>query len=297
MERSKAPAEGACRWEIATRAAALLGETPVWDPLDEVVYWVDILGRAVHRYDPADGSDSSFATPSPVGCVGLSADGLVLALEEGFATCGRDGGQLKIWPPLVRGSRTRFNDGRVDARGRFYAGTMDWQEKEPLGALYMAHADGTIKKVLTSLVVSNGLDFSSDGSLLYHIDSATRGVDVYEVDGDSGGLVGRRSLFQVARELGEPDGLVLDEEGCLWISLWGGGRIIRFDLQGNVLDEVVLPISQPSGLTFGGRGLDQLYVTSARDGLDASELVKQPLAGALFCVSVAVRGRSTNLFR
>lgn len=297
METSKTVAESTGRWEVATRAAALLGETPVWDPVEEVVYWVDILGKSVHRYDPAEGSDSSFATPSPVGCVGLSVDGLVLALEEGFATCKRDGSELEVWPTLTGGAHTRFNDGRVDAQGRFYAGSMDWQERDALGALYLAQADGTVKVVLSSLVVSNGLDFSLDGSLLYHIDSATRGVDVYEVDGVSGDLAGRRRLFSVARELGEPDGLVLDEEGCLWISLWGGGRVIRFDLQGNILEEILLPVSQPSGLTFGGTGLNQLYVTSARYGLDIPELADQPLAGALFRISVGVRGRSTNIFR
>lgn len=283
--------------EVALRCDALLGETPVWDPTAQVLYWVDILGNAVHRYDPATGSDSSFATSAPVGCIALCGDGLVMAIGDHIATSRSDGSGFQWGSRVSAREGIRFNDGRVDAQGRFYVGTMDVRESNPIGALHVVDGGGAVRTALDSVVVSNGLDFSDDGTLLYHIDSPTQGVDLYVVDPATGSLSNRRRLFDVDPKLGEPDGLVLDREGCLWISFWGGARVVRFDQVGTKLREIALPVSQPTGITFGGANLSQLYITSAREGLNRTELGKQPLAGSLFIFPAGVEGRPTNSFR
>ena len=284
------------RFEVALVGDAILGETPVWDPVDKVLYWVDIVGEEVHRYDPSDGTDSRFNAGASVGCVALANTGLIFAAGSQIIQSDVVGARRVASNEIFSDRRVRFNDGRVDPSGRFYVGTMDLSERDPLGALYCFRSDGAPSKVLDSLVVSNGLDFSDDGSVLYHIDSPKRIVKSYGVDATDGHLSHPRILFEIAESLGEPDGLVIDAQGCLWISMWGGGKVIRFDSRGSILDSVALPVSQPTGITFGGTGLDELYVCSAREGLDAEQLAKEPLAGSIFRIPLSVPGRPTHLF-
>ncbi len=284
------------RLEVALVCDAILGETPVWDPVDEVLYWVDIVGKVVHRYDPSNGTDASFNAGASVGCVALASEGLIFAAGNRIIQSDIAGAPRLVCNEIFSGRRVRFNDGRVDPYGRFYVGTMDLSEREPLGALYCLSSDGVLRTVLDSLVVSNGLDFSDDGSVLYHIDSPTRSVKSYAVDVADGRLSRPRTVFEIPESLGEPDGLVIDAQGYLWISMWGGGKVIRFDSRGEILQSVALPVSQPTGITFGGAALDELYVCSARDGLDAEQLAREPLAGSVFRIQLLAVGRPTHVF-
>ncbi len=283
--------------EVAAATSTLLGETPVWDPSLGLLVWVDILGKRVWRYRPATGEVTSFAVPGIVGCVGLADCGLVLTVGGSVATCGVGGEDLHLGPSLIDQSAVRFNDGRVDPRGRLYVGTMDWKESEPLGSLLVAGPDLSAEVVAGPFVVSNGLDFTGGGGVLYHIDSPSRGVDRYRVDEDSGMLLDKVRLFEVDRSMGEPDGMVVDAGGLVWISMWGGGQVVAFTPSGKVERVIELPVSQPTGLTFGGSNLDELFVASARDGLSAAELARQPLAGALFRLEPGAIGRPASRFR
>ncbi len=277
--------------EVALRCNAQLGETPVWNSEEDVLYWIDIEGKAVNAYSPAGGMNRTFEVSELIGCIALAPTGLILATGEDIVRFGPDGIPMEmIHAQVFEDDKVRFNDGRVDRYGRLYVGTMDLRERDPLGRLYLVHSDGTSEMVLDSLVVSNGLDFSQDGSRLYHIDSSTQGVDVYNVDAESGRIFHRSRLFEVPKRFGEPDGLVIDAENCLWMALWGGSRVIRFDLSGKVLEQVIVPVSQPTGITFGGQDLNQLYICSARVGLNPAELRAQPLSGSLFCLDAGVAG-------
>lgn len=290
--------------DLALPARATLGEGPVWDERAGLLYWVDILGRAVHRFDPASGEDVSFAVPVPVGAVGLDREGgLVLALADGFARCGSDGGRLERIgrgeagaPFRVEDPAVRFNDGKVDPTGRFYAGTMAWNERDPIGALYVLEPDESVRMVLDGVAVSNGLAWAEDGRTLFYVDSPTGRVDRLDVDPGTGALTGRRVAFEIPRSAGVPDGMTMDETGCLWVALWDGGRICRYSPDGECLARVDLPVSHPTSVAFGGPRLTELFVTTARIGLSDSTLAAEPLSGGLFRCAAGVAGAPVGRF-
>ncbi len=290
--------------DLAVPARATLGEGPVWDERAGLLYWVDILGRAVHRFDPGTGEDASFAVPQPVGALCLDpAGGLVLALADGFARCGPDGGGLERIgrteagaPFRVEDPAVRFNDGKADAAGRFYAGTMAWNERDPIGALYVLEADETVRLVLEGVAVSNGLAWSADGRALFYVDSPTGRVDRFDVDPGTGALTGRRVAFEIPRSAGVPDGMAMDATGCLWIALWDGSGVCRYSPSGECLARVDVPVSRPTSVAFGGAGRTELFVTTARIGLSDRVLEVEPLSGGLFRCAVGVAGAPVGRF-
>ena len=290
--------------ELAVPARATLGEGPVWDERAGLLYWVDILGRAVHRFDPASGEDASFAVSVPVGAVALDREGcLVLALADGFARCDPDGGGLERIgrteagaPFRVGDAGVRFNDGKVDPAGRFYAGTMAWNERDPIGALYVLDPDETVRIVLEDVAVSNGLAWSADGRTLFYVDSPTCRVDRLDVDPATGSLANRRVAFEIPRSRGVPDGMAVDAEGCLWVALWDGSRVCRYSPSGECLAHLDLPVSRPTSVAFGGAGLTELFVTTARIGLADRVLGVEPLSGGLFRCAVGVAGAPVGRF-
>lgn len=279
------------RWQVAFRATASLGETPLWDPQENLLYWVDITGRVLHRFDPATGNDTSAEMPDLVGAVALGARGIVLCLRNRVAVCSSSGDQLSQWPEVFSGERERFNDARVDPHGRLWAGSMDIAERQPLGGLYVISGPDDIVRVAGDMVVSNGLDFTSDGAQLFHIDSYDRGIDHWWIREEPLGIIVRQRLFEIPARHGEPDGMVLDAEGTIWVALWGGGCIRRYDTGGRLLEHIAVPVSQPTGLTFGGPELRHLYFASAREGLSPAALEKEPLAGSLFYLETTTPGR------
>jgi sugar lactone lactonase YvrE len=281
--------------EVVCAAQAKLGECPVWDEQDRSLLFVDILGRRVHRLRP-DGVSTSFATPSDVGCLGLGADGrLVLALADGFCLTGADGegpqriGALEVDPVVCR-----FNDGEVDPWGRFVAGTVEREEKLAIGALYALSPDGSVTSLLDGLTVSNGLAWSEDRGTLYFTDSPTHRVDTFRLEADGLVLADRREF--VAVHGCEPDGIALDADGCLWVACWGGGQVRRFTPDGRLDTVVELPTEQVTSVAFGGPGLEDLYVTTARVGLSDAALAAQPHAGDVFVVATATAGRPPGRF-
>jgi len=264
----------------------------VWDEREQELFFVDITGERVHAFRPADRSHRSFSVARPVGAVVLhEGGGLVLAAHDGFFLAERHGGELARFGELeVDGKRVRFNDGKVDPWGRFVAGTMDWAEREPLGSLYMLAGDGTVTTLVEGVVISNGLAWAADGKTLYYIDTPRRSVDAFDVDPETGRLSNRR--VAVTFEHGMPDGMAADDEGCLWVALWDGSRVERVDPRdGRHLDAVQLPTSHVTSAAFGGPGLDELYITSAGQGLS------EPHAGDLFVARPGVSGPPASRFK
>ncbi len=285
------------RWsaELVLDAQAMLGESPYWDLTAEALVWVDIMAGAVHVFEPRSGLDRAFTVGQPVGAaVPRAAGGYVLALRDGLAVVDGESGPLRWLAELERDEkRTRMNDAACDAHGRFWAGTMDLAEREPLGSLYRLSPQGAVETLLTGVTVSNGLDWSPDGDVLYHIDSPRLTVEAYTLAADGHTLVPRGTVVRFEPGCGEPDGLTVDAEGCLWVALWDGWSLRRYRPDGTLVGVLELPVARVTNSAFGGAALDTLYVTTARPD-EPDE--RQPHAGGVFAAHTGVRGRPAHRF-
>jgi sugar lactone lactonase YvrE len=283
--------------EVAVPARCELAEGPVWDAARGLLRWVDILPGRVHALDPVTGAHRWFEAGDPVGTVGLTrGGGLVLALVDGFALAGHDGQDLRrIGEFTVDRSVVRFNDGKPDPWGSFWAGTMARQEQGgPPCSLYRLSPDGAVTELLGDVSLSNGLDWSDDRRVFYYADSNSGGVDAFGTDPDTGALSDRRRFVSVSG--GIPDGLTLDAEGCLWLAIWGSGELHRYTPDGRLDTLVKFPVSQVTSAAFGGADLRTLYITTARENFTPADLREQPHAGDIFACTPGVTGRQPYLF-
>jgi D-xylonolactonase len=269
---------------------AVLGEGPVWVAREDALYWLDIKGRKIFRLGPGE-QLTEWPTPHRIGSIApRRSGGFIGGTEDGIAIIDPATDRFElVAEPEVHLPNNRFNDGKVDRRGRFWAGTMDDQEKEATGTLYCIDTDLSWTAVDSGYKVTNGPAFSPSGAIMYHNDSGRQAT--YAFDMDSAGQPGNRRVFLQFREGdGYPDGMTVDFDGCLWIAFWDGGCIRRFSPKGEWLQTIEMPVTRPTSCAFGGRDLDKLYITSASVGLDESQLNMQPNAGGLFMVTPGVQG-------
>lgn len=284
------------RAELVLDARAVLGEGPSWDARKQVLYWVDIIGRKVHVYNPATNTDREIPTGQLVGAVVPCQDeGALVAMQNGFFRLDPDSGRLDpVADPEEHMPDNRFNDGKCDAAGRFWAGTMDMNEQRISGALYCLDKDGTVRKVLDAVGISNGMAWSRDNRTMYYIDTMRKNVAAFDFDLDSASLSNRRTVIDFSNEQGVPDGMTIDEEGMLWIAHWDGYQVSRWDPHtGRKLDSIPLPVARVTSCVFGGPNLDELYITTARHNGIVREYGNQPHAGGLFRVKLTVKGAAT----
>ena len=285
------------KYEVAVPPEAQLGEGPRWDAATGTLFWVDILGQRVHRYDTATGVDAAWATPDLVSLALPRRRGgsVVVGLPDGlYLLDDLDGVPLVPLEADVIGNRT--NDGACDAHGRLWIGTMALDERSPSAALYKVEADLRAIRVLAGATIANGLGWSPDGARFYFIDSPTRRVDVFACDPETGALGERRPLATVDVDGAVPDGMAVDAEGCLWVALHGGWGLNRYSAEGELLTTVRLPVANVTSCCFGGPELRDLYVTTRRESLSDAELAQQPLAGALLRLDPGVAGLPTYAF-
>lgn len=264
-----------------------LGEGPRWDSKTQRLYWVDIFKGTFQRMNLKTKRVEQFNTGSMLGCLGFVRDGLVCGQQRGLT---RWNFQAKIAAAihgLVLPPDVRFNDGGMDRRGRFWAGT-----KAPQGqaCLYRLDLDGSIHVAADGFTICNGIGWSPDNRTLYFTDSPSQVIYAYDFDLPSGTLSNRRIFAQISEPGVEPDGLTVDAEGCVWSALWDGWRVVRFDPQGKVEREVRLPVARVTACAFGGLGLDTLFITTAYAHLSAEKRAAQPLAGDLFACKPGVKG-------
>lgn len=278
--------------EVALDAGARVGEGPVWDEDRQELLWVDIPEGLVHRWSASDGVVTTQPIGQPVGAVALrQSGGLVVAVRDGFGVTDGSAPGVELRREVERADpTTRMNDGKCDAAGRFWAGTMELDMEPGRGSLYRLDANFEVTRVLEGCGVPNGLAWSSDGRTMYFIDSLAGGVDAFDYDPDEGRIGTRHRLFDVPTDAGLPDGMTIDAEGYLWVAFWGGGTVRRFGPDGLPGTIIQIPASQVTSCTFGGRNLDELYVTSAADGLTPEQRRDEPHAGAVFCVRPGVTG-------
>jgi xylono-1,5-lactonase len=268
---------------------AVLGEGPVWVAREQALYWVDIKGYRIFRLD--ESGTTEWAPPLRVcSLVPRASIGFIGGTDAGIALIDPDAKRYEIIAnPEDHLPHNRFNDGKADRQGRFWAGTMDDLEKDATGTLYRVDPDLGCSTIDTGYRITNGPAFSPDGRIMYHNDTARQVTYAFDLRED-GHASNRRVFLQFGPGDGNPDGMTVDAEGCLWIAFWGGSCVRRFSPDGGRLETVRLPVSQPSSCAFGGPDLDRLYVTSAKVGLDEESLKMQPNAGGLFMFTPGVRG-------
>jgi L-arabinonolactonase len=271
----------------------------MWSVREQALYWTDNLGGKIYRLEPESGSDQSFVLGRNVMDIGLrEAGGLVLALAKELAFY-EPGGELEMLMDVeLDQPHNRFNDGKVDRRGRYWAGTMDdidWDE--PSGALYRLDPGRELSRLQSGVVCANGLGWSPDDRMFYFGESFRYAIFVYDFDPDAGALSDRRVFATVERSGGAfPDGLTVDAEGGVWSVQNGAGRVVRYAPDGGITHEVELPLPQPTSCIFGGRDLDVLYITSSRQNMTPEQLARYPLSGSVFAVRPGLSGLPEPLF-
>ncbi|MET0133105.1 MAG: SMP-30/gluconolactonase/LRE family protein [Kibdelosporangium sp.] len=280
-------------FEIAIQSAAALGEGPTWDVRTSTLLWVDILAPATHRWNPATGVNETIKAPQDVGAAKPRAGGgMVLNLRDGVAIVDMSGGEHR-WLVYWARDGVRGNDAAVDPAGRLWAGTMRYDTAEGGGWLARIEPDGRAKVMLDKVTISNGVGWSPDSKLMYFADTGTGRVDVLDYDLASGDITARRPLVDTG---GSPDGLCVDADGCLWVAMWGEGAVRRYTPDGTLDRTVKLPATLTTACCFGGSGLTDLYVTTARVGLSDEELAEQPLAGSVFVLPAIGSGLPSTVF-
>ena len=286
------PAGVECIWALAAK----LGEGALWSARERAVWFVDIKGRQIHRYDEATRIRRSWPAPEDVGFIVAASGGhLICGLKSGLYEFDPAGGKFQLLT-LVDSDRpnNRLNDAHVDAAGRLWFGTMDNDETNPTGALYRFDATG-LHRCDDDYVITNGPATSPDGRTLYHIDTLKREIYAFDLAAD-GSLSKRRIFARVAETDGHPDGPVVDATGCVWVGLFGGWGVNRYSPSGELLSKLSLPVANCTKAAFGGADLQTLYITTAWKGLTPEQRTQQPLAGGLFSVRVDTPGLPANEF-
>lgn len=286
--------------EVLEVDKALLGEGPLWLPENKQLVWVDIEGMQLHLYSPDTGISRAIAVGQRIGAVVPTTDGRMLcALQNGFYYLNMVNESIEpIADPEADLPNNRFNDGKCDPSGRFWAGTMPIGGDDPVGALYRLDQDGTVHKMVTGVGCSNGIGWNLDQTTMYYIDTVTRRIDRFDYEATTGNISNRQTAIPIPENQGYPDGMAVDVEGMLWVAHWGGYCVSRWNPEtGECLEKVELPVSQVTSCCFGGEHLDELYITSASVGLSEEQLLKEPLAGSVFKYAPSVRGMPVHKYK
>ncbi len=283
--------------EIAVQSMDILGEGPVWSQQDNSLYWVDIERKLLQQWNPITKEHKSWELHSNIGSFALRCNGgTLVALRDGFHFLDLKTGDVQaLGDPEDSIRFTRFNDGKCDRAGRFWAGTMDEELPNRRAGLYRFDPDYTYTRILDHIGISNGLGWSPDNKTFYYTDSADHTIYSYDYNIERGTVSNPRVFIRTPEDY-VPDGLTVDERGFVWSANWDGWKITRYAPSGAVDMEILLPVQRPTSCTFGGPNMDRLFITSARIGLDPDSLEKQPLAGNVLMIQTSFKGLVEPLF-
>jgi len=271
--------------DVVVEHTCLLGEGPVWDAKHKAICWLDILNGEIHEYATEQKMHKVIPVHQLIGSLAVCTNGnFIAALQNGFAFINKISGEIKmIADPESHLPNNRFNEGKCDPGGRFWAGTMSLSEEPNAGSVYVVEKDLSISKRIESVTISNGMAWSINHKTFYFIDTPTFEVVAYDFNKHSGNINNKRTIIKIANEDGYPDGMTIDNEGMLWIAHWDGWQVTRWDPNsGEKIYSIQLPVAKVTSCTFGGENYGDLYITSAKVGLREDELEKQPLSGSLF---------------
>jgi sugar lactone lactonase YvrE len=277
--------------ELLLQGAAEVGEGPIF--LGDSLLWVDIPAGKVYKTNLASLDTATTSFDLPIGAVAPceNSENLALATKDGFALW--SDGRLDFRDPFLLGSDYRMNDAKCDARGRFWGGSCQLDFQPGKGKLHRWEGGNSDTIMVESMSLPNGIGWNSDNTLMYLADSITKKVYVSDFDLADDFVPTFRELISI--DVGVPDGLAVDMDGCIWLAVWGGSRISKISPQGKIIEEHHFPVSQPSSCAFGSDGT--LYVTSATAGISEADLKKEPLAGSLFTLATTTTGVPVSKFR
>ncbi|MCK5905945.1 MAG: SMP-30/gluconolactonase/LRE family protein [Flavobacteriales bacterium] len=286
--------------EILFNCKNIIGEGALWDVKQQNLYWIDIMGKKLMSWD---GKNSQFDTLDINQYIGTVAvcenESLLLALHNGIYFFNIETKELtKISDPEANLPLNRFNDGKCDPAGRFWAGTMEIEPVNPTGSVYLMDHDLSVDKKIENVTISNGLTWSLDHSKMYYIDTPSNEIKIFNYDNKTGDIEFDRILVSTDGKSGFFDGMTIDENGNLWVAMYSGSCVKCYDKEtGEVLNTVELPTSHVTTCAFGGENLDTLYITTAINGLSTEQLENEPLAGGIFKANVGVKGVPSFRFK
>jgi sugar lactone lactonase YvrE len=278
--------------ELVLDSKLSLGEGSVWNPAENKLYWVDIEGKAFHIYDPDSKKDIQFPVGHRIGTVvPVKGGGALVALQNGIFKISTTTGKLDFILNPLPDSAIRFNDGKCDPAGRFWVGSMALDSRKRGASLYRLDKNKTIHKMLDSVTISNGIVWTADKKTMYYNDTPTMTVQAFDYNNETGNISNKRIAVRIPQRIGAPDGMTIDKEGKLWIALWGGNAVGRFDpVSGALMQKISVPAPNVSSCAFGGKNLETLFITTARAWVKPEGLKEFPLSGGLFAVKPGVSG-------
>lgn len=286
------------RVETAVASTDILGETPLWCDRSRKLWWIDIDGRRQQSFDPATGGHQSWSYDCRfLGSQALTSDGShLLAQDLRLSRRASDDAPSGPLCEVESGFDNRLNDGRVDARGRLWIGTMDNQLHRPNGSLYRVTGDGQVARLFGDIIVTNGIAFSPDNRTLYFTDTRRYCTWAFDFDLDDGVIRNRRVFADYSASGERPDGACVDVDGGLWTAFFSGSRVARYRPDGTIDTVIPLPVTNPTCLCFGGSDLKTLFVTTARKFLDEQQLRNEPKAGHLLAIHGVAQGLPEHRF-
>ncbi len=276
-----------------------LGEGANWNYRSQELYWVDIEGQLLHIYDPKTKINRTLSTPSRIGTVVPSSENeAIIALEDGIYKINTVSGVISLLSDIEANMpENRFNDGKCDPNGNLWVGSMHLEQTEANANLYKIESDGKTTKMLDSITISNGIVWTSDKKTMYYIDTPTNKIMAFDFDLTNSTISNKRVAVEVSETIGYPDGMAIDEEDMLWVGLWNGNAVARFDPEtGKLISKIEVPAHNVTSCSFGGENLDVLYITTARVDMTDAELKEYPLAGSIFKVVPGVKGVKNPFF-
>ena len=283
--------------ELASKLECDVAEGPFWDDSEQQLYFVDIVNKQIKIFSSPSTPVETIQFNQEISAVFLDQKSdLIVAARDGIFAATRDGVlEVSLAPIELEDTSIRTNDAKCDANGRMWVGTMAFDFTPGAAALF-SFDSRVLKEVVPDLTVSNGIGWSLDKKTMYFIDSPTKRVDSFDFDLESGELGNRRPFLLLSDLDAFPDGLTTDEDGGVWVALFGGGEVRRFDAQGTLTHIVEIPVKQVTSCCFGGADMSELYITTAQNGMDADSLIRQPLAGSLFRAKTTFKGSKSNRF-
>ena len=289
--------------KLLINLGGVIGEGICWNETDSMLYWIDLLANTIYAYSLEEAAAKIIRLDQNTGCIAVrEKGGLIAALQHGFYFVDVKTGSLEpITDPEADKPGNRFNDGECDCRGRLWAGTMSKAldsgagDTTPMGALYCLDSDLHVEKKIDKVTISNGIGYSPDNKTMYYIDSPTQCVAAFDFDKGTGQISNRRIVVRVPEETGMPDGMTVDAQGMLWVGMWGGGAVVRYDPEsGRQLEKITIPAPFVTTMVFGGQDMDEMFVNTAKLNTD---LNKYPDAGGVFRIKMDVKGQYTYKFK